>query len=62
MDAIEKLKQDLDAGRIGLDRLFDFIRSMQRQLEAAQQRIEELEKNSGGSTTAKVEEPFSMRA
>jgi hypothetical protein len=38
---------------------------LQRQLEAAKQRIEELEKKSGGSSppaTAKVDASFSMRA
>ena len=35
---------------------------MQRELQAAKQRIEELEKQLGGSATAKVDEPFSLRA
>ncbi len=72
MDALEQLKQDIREGRVGLERLIDVIVVLQRQLEssqrevrAAQQRIEELEKKSGGPTppaTAKVDEPFSMRA
>jgi len=72
MDAIEQLKQDLRQGRIDAERLFDVIAALQRQLEAAQrelmaarQRIEELEKKTGGPTppaTAKVDQPFSMRA
>ena len=69
MDAIEQLKQDVREGRIGVDRLIDVIVTQQRQLEAAlqelkaaQQRIEELEKKAGGTATAKVDEPFSMRA
>jgi transposase len=72
MDAIEQLKQDVREGRIDVDRLIDVIVTQQRQLEsvsreltAARQRIEELEKKSGGPTppaTAKVAEPFSMRA
>ena len=72
MDAIEQLKQDVCDGRIGVERLIDVVASLQRQLEAAQrqlevakQRIEELEKNAGGPNppvTAKVDEPFSMRA
>jgi transposase len=75
MDAIQTLKQDVQAGRIGADRLVDLVVSLQRQvqgahlqlltaqqqLQAAQQRIEELEKKRGGAT-AKVEEPFSLRA
>lgn len=72
MDAIEQLKQDVREGRIGVDRLIDVIVTQQRQLEAAlqelnsaQQRIAELEKRTGGPdppATAKVDEPFSMRA
>jgi hypothetical protein len=72
MDVVEQLKQDVHAGRIGVDRLIDVIASLQRQLEsaqrelkAAQQRIEELEKKAGGPVppaTAKVDEPYSMRA
>jgi len=46
MDAIEQLKRDVREGRINLDRLIDVIGTLQRQLEAARQRIEELE-NSG---------------
>ena len=62
MDAIETLKQDVREGRIGAERLVDLIVSLQRQLQAANQRIEELEKKLGGSATAKLDEPFSMRA
>jgi hypothetical protein len=65
MDAIEQLKQDVRDGRIDLDRLIEVIVTQQRQLEAAKQRIEELEKKLGGpssSATAKVDESFSMRA
>ena len=65
MDAIEQLKQDVRDGRIDADRLIDVIVTQQRQLEAAKQRIEELERKLGGppsSPTAKVDESFSMRA
>src|SRR6516162_5614026 len=69
MDAIEQLRQDVREGRIGVDGLIGVIVTQQRQLEAmqrelqsAQQRIAELEKNAGGTATAKVDEPFSMRA
>jgi len=65
MDAIEQLKRDVREGRISVDRLFDVIDSLQRQLRAALQRIEELEKKAGGPSpppTAKVEQPFSLRA
>jgi transposase len=70
MEAIETLRQDLQAGRISVERLVDVIASQQRQLQALQQqlqvakdRIEELEKKYGGPPpTAKVAEPFSMRS
>ncbi len=65
MDAIEQLREDVRQGRVDVDRLIDVIVSLQRQLEAARQRIEELEKKLGGpgaSTPAKVDQPFSMRA
>lgn len=65
MDAIEQLKQDVREGRVDVDRLIDVIVTLQRQLEAARQRIEELEKKVGGPAspaTAKVEQPFSLRA
>ena len=75
MDAIETLRQDLQAGRVSLDRLVDLLACEQRLLQAAHQqlktieqqlatakaRIEELEKKLGGPPTAKVDEPFSMR-
>jgi transposase len=65
MDA-EQLKQDVREGRIDVDRLIDVIVSQQRHLEAAKQRIAELEKKLGGdnagTATAKVDQPFSIRA
>jgi hypothetical protein len=65
MDAIDQLKQDVREGRIDVERLIDVIVTLQRQLQAARQRIEELEKKVGGPgtpTSAKVDQPFSMRA
>jgi transposase len=69
MDASEQLKQDVRDGRIDVDRLIDVIVALQRQLEAAlqelnaaKQRMEELEKKAGGAGTAKVDQAFSMRA
>lgn len=64
MDAIDQLKQDLRDGHIDGDRLIDVIVTLQHQLEAAQQRIAELEQKAGGpasAATAKVAQPFSMR-
>lgn len=62
MDAVEQIKQDVHEGRIDANRLVDLIVSLQRQLEQAKQRIEELEKKCGGSPTVKTAEPYSMRA
>jgi hypothetical protein len=62
MDAIDKLKQDAREGRIGAEVLIDLIADLCRKLEAANKRIEELEKERGGRPTAKLDEPFSTRA
>jgi len=62
MDAIEQLKEDLRTGRIDADRLVDLIGILQHQLQAAAQRIAELEKQvPGNSGPAKIDQPFSMR-
>jgi hypothetical protein len=63
MDAIEQLKEDFHSGRIDGNRLIDLIGTLQQQLQAANQRIAELEKQvATTSGTAKIDEPFSMRA
>lgn len=70
MDAIEQLKDDLRRGRIEPDRFVELLSVLQQQLQASQQliaqlkqRIAELEKQlPTASGTAKVEQPFSMRA
>jgi transposase len=69
MDAIETLRQEVREGRINADRLIDLIvtlqcqvQTLQQQLEAANQRIEELKKKLGGPSTPKLDEPFSLRA
>src|ERR1700685_476787 len=69
MDATATLKLDVQEGRISTDRLVELVVTQQRQfqelrqqLQAAQQRIAELEKQLGGAPTAKLDEPFSLRA
>jgi transposase len=62
MDAVEQLKEDLREGRINADQLVDLLLTVQRKLQAAEQRIAELEKHHAGSPTPKVDEPFSLRA
>jgi transposase len=69
MDAREQLQEDLRTGRIDANRLVDLLATVQRELQAANQRITdleqrnaELEKQLATSGTAKVAEPFSLRA
>jgi uncharacterized coiled-coil protein SlyX len=62
MDAIEQLEEDLRQGRIDAHRLVELTVSLQRKLHTAEQRIAELEKQLAGSSTTKVDEPFSLRA
>jgi len=59
---IETLKQDVREGRISAERLVDLVADLSRKREAANQRIEELEKQCAATPTAKVDEPFSTRA
>jgi len=73
---VEQLKEDVLAGRITFDRLIEVVVTLQRELQAAKQkldqtkqeldqakqRIAELERQLGGSPTRKVSEPFSVRA
>ncbi len=62
MDEIDRLKQDARERRINADRLIELLVKQQKQLQEARRRIEELEKKLGQSATAKVDEPYSMRA
>jgi transposase len=62
MDDIDKLKQEARDGRINVDRLVDLLVATQQQLEAANKRIAELEKQVGRSPTTKVDQPYSMKA
>ena len=56
MDAIEQLKEYLRCGRIDPDRVVNLLGSLQQQLQAAQLRIAELEKQlANNSEPAKVE-------
>ncbi len=59
---VEQLKDDVRAGRIDPERLVGLVVTLQRQLQEAKRRIEELEKKLGGSATVKIDVPFSMRA
>ena len=66
---VEQLRQDVRSGRITVDRLIDLVVTLQRELHAAKQqldqangRIAELERQSGASPSPKVSEPFSVEA
>src|SRR6266581_3283808 len=62
MEDVKQLKEDIREGRIDADRLVELVVTLQRALQEAKRRIEELEKKLGGSATVKVGEPFSLRA
>jgi hypothetical protein len=69
MDAIEQLKEDLRTGKIDANRLVDLLGTLQPELQAAKQRIAELEQRiaelekqvASTSGPAKIDQPFSMR-
>lgn len=68
MDA-KQLKDDVRAGRIGLDRLVDLIEMQQRQLDQARRqldqarrRIAELEAKLGPQAATRLDAAFSVRA
>jgi len=61
MDA-QQLRDDVRAGRVDADRLVDLIVMLQKQLQDAQRRLEELEKQCSGRAPEKLDEPFSLRA
>ena len=63
MEAIEELKEDVRSGRIDPTRLVDLIGTLQQQLQTANARIAELEKQLAAATgTAKLDQAFSLQA
>lgn len=58
---VEQFREDVRQGRIDAERLADLVVMLMRQLQQAQRRIEELERQLGGPT-AKLDQPFSLRA
>ena len=64
---VEQLRQDVRAGRVKLEWLVELIAAQQRQLAEAYARIRELEAaldelRKPSSSTAKIDEPFSLKA
>jgi hypothetical protein len=59
---VEQFKEDVRQGRIGVDRLVDLVVTLQQQLDQAKRQNEQLRQRLGGSASAKVDQPFSMRA
>jgi transposase len=62
MDEVDRLKEDVLAGRIDPARLVELIVKLQRELQEARRRIDDLEKQLGASPAVKTDEAFSMRA
>jgi exonuclease VII large subunit len=62
VDLIAGLSRQVQAANQQLQAANQQLEAANQQLEAANQRIAELEKQLGGAATAKVAEPFSMRA
>jgi transposase len=67
MDGIDRIKEDVRLGRLCPDRVVELLARALRELEAAQRRIGELEREverlaTAKAADAKVTEPFSMRA
>jgi hypothetical protein len=59
---VDELKDDVREGRIDPDRLVEMLVTLQRELQAAQRRIEELEQQLRGSPPTRLDEPFSLRS
>ena len=51
---VQQLKEDVQSGKISVDRLIELMVSVQRELQAAKQRIEQLEKQLGIPPSPKI--------
>jgi transposase len=59
---VEQFKQDVRQGRIGVDRLVELVVTLNRRLQTAERRVEELERNLGCPPSRRLDEPFSLRS
>jgi hypothetical protein len=59
---VEQLKEDVRLGKIPQDRLIELVVTVLGKLQAAENRIKDLERQLGVSATQKCSEPFSVRA
>ena len=66
---VRRLKEDVQSGKISVDRLIELMVTMQRELQAAKReldvarrQIEDLKQQQGGPPSSKVSEPFSVEA
>ncbi len=59
---VEQLKEDVQSGKISVGRLIELVVTLQRELQAAKQRIEQLERQLGVPPSPKISQPFSVEA
>jgi transposase len=66
---VGRLKEDVQSGKISVDRLIELMVTMQRELQAAKReldaarrQIEDLKRQQGGAPSSKISEPFSVEA
>jgi len=59
---VEQLKEDVQSGKISVDRLIELVVTLQRELHVARHRIEQLERQLGVPPSSKISQPFSVEA
>ncbi len=59
---VEQLKKDVQSGTISVGRLIELIVALQRELQAAKRRIEQLQRQVGVPPSSKISQPFSVEA
>jgi hypothetical protein len=59
---VKQFREDVQSGKISVDRLIELIVTQQRELQTAKQRIEQLERQLGVPPSSKISQPFSVEA